>query len=240
MYHYYDGSRHILGLLTDQIYVARALVHAIQYTGETDYLPVLTTWLVSLVRKQSATHGGFYDISEEHVSFSLLRRRNKSILENALMAEVLIRAYYLSLDESRLTLARRTLEAFAQDYQLFGYLSASYARAVDLFFHKPIHVVIVGAPNDPMRAEIARAGGGHLRAFEDAARGGSRARRGAARAPVLPRDRAGHRLCLPGARVQRGDPRPCLAVAGDGKGREGPRPQVIGARAPLLRRRSRG
>ncbi|MFO0981197.1 MAG: DUF255 domain-containing protein [Planctomycetota bacterium] len=157
MYHYWDGSRHILGLLTDQIYMARALVHAVQYTGETDYLPVLDDLLGSIVRKQSATHGGFYDISEDHASFGSLRRRNKSILENALMAEVLIRAYYLSLDDNRLTLARRTLEAFAQDYHLFGYLSASYARAVDLFFHKPMHIVIVGKKGDQTRDQMVHA-----------------------------------------------------------------------------------
>ncbi|MEW6742910.1 MAG: DUF255 domain-containing protein [Planctomycetota bacterium] len=156
MYHYFDGSRHMLGLLTDQITMARALVHAIHYTGNMRYRVVLEDLIETIVKKQSASHGGFYDLPEDSASFGSLRRRNRSILENAIMAEVLIRNYYLTLNETRLELAKRTLEAFANDYQAFGYFTATYGRAVDLYFNVPLHVVIIGRGADPRRVAMVR------------------------------------------------------------------------------------
>jgi hypothetical protein len=154
MYHYYDGHRHILGLLTDQIYTARAIIHAIQYTGDNDYLPILEDLITTIVKKQAATHGGFYDISEDDATFGSLRRRNTSLMENSLMAEVLIRAHCLTARAEYLELAEKTLRSFAADYQLYGYFTAGYARAVELFFHHPIRIVVVGKADDPARQRI--------------------------------------------------------------------------------------
>lgn len=157
MYHYFDQNRHILGLLTDQIYMARALIHAIQHTGDNDYLPIIEDLIGTIVKKQAATHGGFYDISEDDATFGSLRRRNKSLLENALMAEVLIRASALTGRDDYFELAGHTLRSFAGDYQLYGYFTAGYARAVELFFHHPIKVVVVGQRDDPVRQEMLQA-----------------------------------------------------------------------------------
>ncbi len=149
MYHYFDGKRHILGLLVDQIYTARALLHAIQYTGDNVYLPVVEDLITTIIKKQSATHGGFYDIAEDDAKFGSLRRRQTSLLENGVMAEVLIRTYFMTRERNYMELAERTLKAFAADYQLYGYFTASYARAVELFFHPPVCVVLVGSRAQP-------------------------------------------------------------------------------------------
>jgi uncharacterized protein YyaL (SSP411 family) len=154
MYHYWDDNRHILGLLTDQIYTARALIHAIQYTGDNDYLHLLEDLIETIVKKQSRAHGGFYDISEDDARFGFLRRRNTSLLENGVMAEVLIRAHCLTGRQDYRELAERTLRAFAADYQLYGYFTAGYARAVELFFHPPIQVFVIGSRGDPRREAL--------------------------------------------------------------------------------------
>ncbi len=153
MYHYHDGGRHIRGLLTDQAYMARALLHAAQFTGDRKYLDVAEDLLQILSAKQGGSHGGFYDIRVEKDAVGGLRRRNQSILENGLIAEIFLRTHYLTQKPEYLETARRTLKVFAEDYHLYGYFTAGYARAVDLFLHPPIHAIIVG----PRDAEATRA-----------------------------------------------------------------------------------
>jgi uncharacterized protein YyaL (SSP411 family) len=154
VYHYWDGARHILGLLTDQIHAARALLHVVQYTGDNALLPVVEDLVSTIIKKQSATHGGFYDIPEDDAKFGLLKRRNTSLLENGLMAEVLVRLHCLTARNDYLALAERTLRAFVADYPLYGYFTAGYARALELFFHPPIRVVVVGPAEHPGRRAL--------------------------------------------------------------------------------------
>lgn len=143
-YHYHDGQRHILGLLTDQAYATRALLHAAQFTGDRRYLDVAEDVLKILMSKQKGSHGGFYDIRVGNDAIGGLRRRNQSILENGLIAEVFLRAHHLTQKAEYLETAERTLRLFADDYHLYGYFTAGYARAVDLYLHPPVHAVIVG------------------------------------------------------------------------------------------------
>lgn len=150
MYHYHDGhGRHILGLLTDQAYMLRALLHATQYTGERRYLDVAEDLLGTLMSKHAAPEGGFFDLPADARGPGGLRRRNVSILENALIAEACLRAYHLTQKEAYLEAAHKTLLVFTEDYHLYGYFTAGYARAVDLFLHAPIHAVIVGKRGEP-------------------------------------------------------------------------------------------
>ncbi|MFH0947044.1 MAG: DUF255 domain-containing protein [Planctomycetota bacterium] len=156
MYHYYADGRHILGLLTDQAYTARALLHAAQFTGDRRYLDVAEDLLQILVAKQVGAKGGFYDIRVGSDAVGGLRRRNKSILENGLIAEVFLRAHHLTLREEYLETAERTLRLFAEDYHMYGFFTAGYARAVDLFLNPPVHAVIVGDRHDPVTVEMAK------------------------------------------------------------------------------------
>jgi uncharacterized protein len=150
MYHYHDGTgRHILGLLTDQAYMLRALLHATQYRGERKYLDVAEDLLAILMKRHAAPDGGFYDLPADTRGPGGLRRRNVSILENSLIAEALLRAFHLTQKDAYLEAAHRALLVFTEDYHLYGYFTAGYARAVDLFVHAPVHAVIVGKRGDP-------------------------------------------------------------------------------------------
>jgi len=155
VYHYYDGTRHILGLLVDQIWTARALLHVVQYTGDNSWLDLVEDLIAIIVRKQSATHGGFYDIPEDDAKFGAMKRRSQSLQDNGVMAEVLVRAHCLTARQDYLDLAERTLKAFAADWPQYGYFTAGYARAVELFFHPPIRIVVVGKEGDARRAQMA-------------------------------------------------------------------------------------
>ncbi len=156
VYHYYsDGTRRILGLLVDQIWTARALLHVVQYTGDNSWLEVVDDLIAIIVKKQSATHGGFYDIAEDDAKFGAMKRRSQSLIDNGVMAEVLVRAHCLTARQEYLDLAERTLRAFAADWPQYGYFTAGYARATELFFHPPVRVVVVGPEGDPRRAALA-------------------------------------------------------------------------------------
>lgn len=146
MYHYHDGvGRHLQGLLSDQSYTARALLHAAQYTGDRRYLDVAEDLLRVLLSKQVGPHGGFFDVRADAEGPGAQRRRNQSILENGQIAEVFLRAHYLTQKDEYLAIAERTLKLFAADYHLYGYYTAGYARAVDLLLHPPLQALIVGA-----------------------------------------------------------------------------------------------
>jgi uncharacterized protein YyaL (SSP411 family) len=158
MYHYHDGiGRHLQGLLTDQVWTARALLHAAQYTAEPRYLEIAEDLLGVLLQKQSAEHGGFYDVRQDAEAGARHRRRNQSILENGLIAELFVRAHDLLQKPDYLDVARRTLELFAEDYHLYGYYTAGYARAVDLYLNPPVHAVIVGSRRDAATLALAEA-----------------------------------------------------------------------------------
>jgi uncharacterized protein YyaL (SSP411 family) len=126
-----------------------ALVDAAQFTGDSDLLLPAEDLAETLIEKQRAQSGGFFDIPLDPHNQGSLRRRNRSILENAVIAEALTRLAYLSRRDEFMRIARATLEAFARDYKEYGYYVAGYARAVDLFFYEPLAITVVGDRASP-------------------------------------------------------------------------------------------
>lgn len=157
MYHYWDGTYHIGGLLTDQAYTLRAIVDTVQYTGQNRYLAAAENLFETMEKRQASPEGGYFDIQRDPRAKGGLKRQNRSILENAVMAEALLRLYYFTRNERYRAAARATLEAAVKDYKQYGYYVAGYARSVDLFFHEPLTVEIVGAATDPITSELHRA-----------------------------------------------------------------------------------
>ncbi len=149
-----DGERQILGLVGDQVFAVRALLHAVQFGGCNDRLAVVEDLIGSLRAKESAQHGGFSDVRDDAPHFAQSRRRHEALLENGLLAEALLRARWLLARPEWRTLAERALCAFAADYPLYGYHAAEYGRAVELFFHPPQCLFVVGEQGDPRREEL--------------------------------------------------------------------------------------
>lgn len=160
MYHYFDGTYHLPGLLTDQAYMLRALVDAAQFRGEHDYLLPARKLADVIVKQLRRTDGAFDDVRHAAGAPGGLARRNRSLLENAIAAESIIRLGILLRDEDLRDLGQSALGTFAGEYQRYGPFMAGYGRAVDLLVHPPVHVTIVGPRND-----------GSTRALLEAARG---------------------------------------------------------------------
>jgi len=152
VFHYWDGTYHLPGLLTDQAYVLRALIDAVQMAGENKYLATAQRLAQLTIESHRSEGGGFYDTLHDPGARGGLRRRQISLLENSVMAEALLRLSHLLRDDDYADTARATLSSFVGDYKRYGHFVAGYARAVDLCLHEPVHVTIVG----PKRSEATR------------------------------------------------------------------------------------
>lgn len=157
VYHYWDGTYHLPGMLADQAWLIRALIDASQATGDADLLLPAEAIADQAVQRQKAPNGGFYDILPNPAQQGPMRRRNRSILDNATMAESLVRLSYLSRRPELFDEAIGALESFANDYKEYGYYVAGYGRAIDLVFYEPLFVTIVGAREDAGSAALRRA-----------------------------------------------------------------------------------
>lgn len=157
MYHYWDGAPHLPGMLTDQAYALRALIDAVQYRSENRYLERAEDLARLAIEHLRGDGGAFFDTLYDPRAAGSLRQRNRSILENSVMAEALLRLSHLVDEGAFEDAAREALAAFVDDYKRYGHYVAGYARAVDLFFHAPVHVVVVGSKDDPATGQLTRA-----------------------------------------------------------------------------------
>jgi len=157
VHHYWDGTYHLPGMLADQAWVIRALVDASQHTGDADYLLPAEAIAEVAIKRQRAPGGGFFDIRHDPAYTGSMRRRNRSILDNAVMAESLVRLSYLSRRPEFYEEAIRALECFAGDYKEYGYYVAGFARAVDLVFYQPLMITVVGDRTSPAADALRRA-----------------------------------------------------------------------------------
>ncbi|MFT4513601.1 MAG: hypothetical protein ACI89X_001601 [Planctomycetota bacterium] len=156
VYHYWDGTYHLVGMLGDQAHLIRALIDASQNTGDADLLVPAEKIAARAIDLNKSKAGGFYDILHDPNSQGPMRRRNRSILDNGAMAESLMRLSYLSRQPELYEEATTSLQAFASDYREYGYYVAGYGRAVDLCFYPPLFITIVGNRNDEDTRELRR------------------------------------------------------------------------------------
>ncbi|MCP3918299.1 MAG: thioredoxin domain-containing protein [bacterium] len=155
MYHYWDGTYNLPGLLTDQAATLRALIEAMHYAGENRYLEPAVQLARKTIEHLGADDGSFFDTRYDPKARGGLRERESSILDNAAMAEALLRLGHMTRNEDFGARGRAVLQAFAGDYKRYGHFIAGYGRAVDLILHEPVHVTIVG-PNGADRTRALR------------------------------------------------------------------------------------
>jgi uncharacterized protein YyaL (SSP411 family) len=156
VFHYWDGTYHLPGLLSDQALLIRALIDASQNTGDADLLLPAEAIADRVIARHKAPNGGFFDILHDPGNQGSMRRRNRSILDNSTLAESLVRLSYLSRRPEFYGEAVAALESFAEDYKEYGYYVAGYGRAVDLIFYEPLFLTIVGERDSETSVELRR------------------------------------------------------------------------------------
>ena len=157
VFHYWDGTYHLAGMLSDQAWLIRSLIDTAQHTGNADLLRPAEAIAERAIQNQRAPGRGFWDILDDPRQSGPMRRRNRSILDNSLMAESLLRLSYLVHRKDFHDEAVRALEAFTSKYKEYGFYVSGYGRAVDLIFYQPLVVTIVGRHDDETTDALRRA-----------------------------------------------------------------------------------
>ena len=143
MAHYFDGRAQMVGLLTDQVSTARALVDAYQVTGNPLYL-LEASGLVTAVRTfyRDETTPTFVDRFQDPRLRGAMRRPDRDLIENAEFAMVMLDLSALTGDEVLVGEAQKTLEMFADQVGLYGTYGAPLARAVNYALRQPVRLVV--------------------------------------------------------------------------------------------------
>ncbi len=155
VHHYWDGTYNLAGMLTDQAATLRALVEGMHYAGDNRWLGRAQRLAALTIENLGSEDGSFHIARHAPRRRGGLAERDSALLENAAMAEALIRLGYMTREEELLARAREALVAFLSDYRRFGHHVSSYARAVNLLVHPPLRVTVVG-PRDADRTRSLR------------------------------------------------------------------------------------
>ncbi len=145
-----NGSPQLLNQLADLARSAAAFLDAYQVTGEDVYLTRARTLAeLALGHLYEGETGSFWSEPPGQEKVGLLRVPDKSMNENAAMADALMRLYRLTGEEKYRNAAEKALDYFANEYERYSYMAGEYARAVDHFLKEPLSVHIVGPASDP-------------------------------------------------------------------------------------------
>ena len=148
----------VAGLLTDQIWMARALLDAHEFTTDPRYLERAVELMnLAYDRLEDKANGGFFDRDDDPKALGKLRHRNKDLNDNALAALVALRLHAFTGDAKHRRAAEGALSLFAGQYQAFSFFASRYALAVRALLAEPIQVLIVGSADDPLTRDLRQA-----------------------------------------------------------------------------------
>ncbi len=147
-----------VGLLSDQTSFLSASLDLHEATG----LPIYKRWATetadyTLALLEDRVANGFFDLSPEPDAVGELAHPKKEMGDNADAALALLRLAALTDDLTYREAAERALKCFAGEYAQISYFAASYARAAQAASAPPLHLVIVGAPDDPRSWQLRQA-----------------------------------------------------------------------------------
>ncbi len=140
-------SLRLYGMLSDHIRLGLALVEAFRTTGDSRFLQQAE----ALVRTnhellEDVNGGGFFDLPPSSDSLGLLNIPTKPARENIQAARLYLDLFHItSKDEYRLT-AERTLRSVVGTPQPLPI--ALIGLAIDEWFRPPVHIAVVGMPDD--------------------------------------------------------------------------------------------
>jgi uncharacterized protein len=131
MFHYFEGTPLVAGLLNDQARMGTALVQAHRATGETKYLEQAKELAEFILAQLKNPAGGYYDIAVPGSAY--LSFRLTLIEQNGAAA-----SFFLALAEATKELQYRdaalwALSAFTGDFNSYGIHAAAFGQALGEF-----------------------------------------------------------------------------------------------------------
>ncbi len=132
MYHYsLNGQNGLSGQLTDQVWMARALLDAYELREQRRYLDTAIALMHSVCQELlDEPTGLFYDYPENLQTEGRLAVREQPLVENALAAECLLRMAAHSKRQNLHTIGVRVLAECVEKYRHTGIQGATYACVV--------------------------------------------------------------------------------------------------------------
>jgi len=153
-----DGPSDGPAFFTDYAWLLTALVQAHGKTANEAYL----TRAVEVAQLMVETFfdqegGGFYDIAEEPEAIGHLAIREKTLADNTVAAEALIRLHQATRNDDYRQIAEATLSAFVESFRESGEFAADYGLAVHMLKNDVVEVTVEGNPEDPSCQELMAA-----------------------------------------------------------------------------------
>jgi hypothetical protein len=148
LYHFVapGGEPQVRGLLSDQAAYLRASIDGHEISGEARFLQRAQTLAERVLERFEAADGGFYDHLPLEAQLGRLEIADRPIVDNALVAEALLRLSVLTGEPKYRDHAERALALYARTYAAAGTFAAAYGRALRRWLSPEWSVRIVGEP----------------------------------------------------------------------------------------------
>ncbi|MEE9592635.1 MAG: DUF255 domain-containing protein, partial [Thermoplasmata archaeon] len=143
VFHYWDGSAHVEGMLGDYLYLGRAFLTAFEHTGEEQYLDRAESLAQEMLAVLTDETGLLTDRRPQEGDIGLLREGQKPLMDNAHAALLLLKLQELTRNEAYGKAAAQILEGFGRQYQRYAIFASGYALAVEAYRKGVLKVDVV-------------------------------------------------------------------------------------------------
>ncbi len=144
-----QGPSDVPALFTDWAWLLTALMQAHGNTAVESYLDrAIGVAQIMMDRFLDQDNGGFYDIEEQTEAIGHLQIREKTLADNTMAAQALLRLHQTTRNEDYRHVAEAALGVFVETFREQGEFAADYALAVHLLKNDTIEVTIEGRPQD--------------------------------------------------------------------------------------------
>ncbi len=145
-----SGRAALTFFFADHAEAARALLIAYESTGSNAHLHRARQVAdAAAAAFADSLDGGFSDRTFSADLPGLLSWPVRSLRDNALFAETLIRLHVHTGEAGYLKTARKTLESWADEFGSHGALAARFGLSVDRYLNPPLEVIVLGSGGEP-------------------------------------------------------------------------------------------
>jgi uncharacterized protein YyaL (SSP411 family) len=127
--------------------MTKCLIDSYQITSNQKFLNIAENIAEFMIKNLWDQNGGFYDKTKKDDEFGALKKLDKPLIENSIVADTFLRLYHLTDKSAYLEKAKKTLDYFSMKYQRYGISAANYGLAIELYLH-PMKINIIGSKKD--------------------------------------------------------------------------------------------
>jgi len=137
MFHFYDRKRKFLpGMLADNVYFIQALIDVFEITKDKIYLNTAEKLNKFVINNfMDETDKCFFDKISNPDDIGFLKFRDKTIIENSIVAINLLRLLKLTDNKEYQKIAEDILKAFNSEYKNYSFQGAMYGLAVEKYLN---------------------------------------------------------------------------------------------------------